>query len=123
VLVIAGYAKPAMLAALRGVYGTKSAVLFSVTKQDDAPRSWWREISKKWIVKRYKAALVGGQTHKDYLVRLGMSADAIFFGYTVVGNDYYHPNKIRSLPVPLQRSYFLAINLFVPKKTFFFLGW
>jgi len=66
VLVIAGYAKPAMLAALLwSLWNKKSAVLFSVTKQDDAPRSWWREISKKWIVKRYKAALVGGQTHKD----------------------------------------------------------
>jgi len=122
VLVIAGYAKPAMLAALLwGLWNQKPAVLFSVSKQDDAPRFWWRESIKKCILKRYKAALVGGQPQKDYLVKLGMSADAIFLGYSVVGNDFYHPTKIKSLTVPLPRSYFLAINLFVPKKNIFFL--
>ncbi len=122
ILVIAGYAKPTMLAALLwSLCNQKPAVLFSVTKQDDAPRYWWLETIKKWIVKRYKAALVGGQPHKDYLIELGMSAEAIFLGYNVVGNEFYHPSKIRSLPVPLYRSYFLAINLFVPKKNILFL--
>lgn len=122
ILVIAGYARPAMLAALLwSCWNQRPAVLFSATKQDDAPRSWWREFVKRWILKLYKAALVGGRTHKLYLVELGMSADAIFFGYSVVGNGFYHPTKIRSLPVPLHNSYFLAINLFVPKKNLFFL--
>jgi glycosyltransferase involved in cell wall biosynthesis len=122
ILVIAGYGKPAMLAALLwSLWNQKPAVLFSVTKQDDAPRFWWRETIKKWILKRYKAALVGGQAHKHYLIELGMSADAIFFGYSVVGNDYYNPTKIRALAVPLHSPYFLAINLFVPKKNLFFL--
>jgi glycosyltransferase involved in cell wall biosynthesis len=50
-----------------------------------------------------------------------MPADAIFLGYDVVGNESYHPNKIRSLPAPLPKPYFLTINRFVPKKNLLFL--
>jgi glycosyltransferase involved in cell wall biosynthesis len=121
-LVIAGYARPAMLAALLwSLWNQKPAILVSATKQDDAPRFWWSESIKRWLLKLYKAALVGGQPHKRYLIKLGMPADAIFLGYDVVGNESYHPNKIRSLPAPLPKPYFLTINRFVPKKNLLFL--
>lgn len=120
-LVIAGYARPAMLATLLwSLWNQKTAVLLSETKQDDTSRSPWFEIIKRWLLKRYKAALVGGQPQKRYLTKLGMPADAIFLGYNVVGNDFYHPTKIKSLSAPLNSSYFLAINRFVPKKIYFF---
>jgi glycosyltransferase involved in cell wall biosynthesis len=96
-------------------------ILMSESKEDDASRNWWREIIKSWIVKRYKAALVGGQCHKRYLIKLGMLTNAIFFGYDVVGNDAFHPDKIQSLPSPLEKPFFLAINRFIPKKNIFFL--
>ncbi len=122
ILVIAGYARPSMLATLLwSLWNQKPAVLLTATKQDDAPRSWWSESIKRWLLKRYKAALVGGQPQKRYLMELGMPADAIFLGYNVVGNDFYHPNKIKSLPVPIHKSYFLAVNRFVPKKNLFLL--
>ena len=122
ILVIAGYARPAMLAALLwSLCRRKPAILVSETKQDDAPRFWWSESIKRWLLKLYKAALVGGQPHKRYLIELGMPADAIFLGYDVVGNESYHPNKIRSLPAPLPKPYFLTINRFVPKKNLLFL--
>jgi glycosyltransferase involved in cell wall biosynthesis len=93
----------------------------SESKEDDAPRTWWRELIKSWLIKPYKAALVGGQAHKRYLIKLGMSTNSIFLGYDVVGNDFLQPDKIQSLPNPLKKSYFLAINRFVPKKNLLFL--
>jgi glycosyltransferase involved in cell wall biosynthesis len=99
----------------------KPAIILSDTKENDAPRSWWREKLKSWIVKQYKSALVAGQPHKRYLMKLGMPAEAIFLGYDVVGNDVFHPGKIKSLPNPLKKPYFLAINRFVPKKNLSFL--
>src|SRR5919199_813249 len=122
VLVIAGYARPAMLATLLwSLWSQKIAILLSDTKHDDAPRSWSREVIKRWLVKQYKAALVAGQPHKRYLIELDMPSEAIFLGYDVVGNESYHPNKIRNLPAPLPKPYFLAINRFVPKKNLLFL--
>jgi glycosyltransferase involved in cell wall biosynthesis len=50
-----------------------------------------------------------------------MPEDAIFVGYDVVGNDTFHPQKIRTLPVPVKRPFFLAINRFVGKKNLLFL--
>ncbi|MEO8891262.1 MAG: glycosyltransferase family 4 protein, partial [Coleofasciculaceae cyanobacterium] len=122
IIVIAGYARPAMLATLLwSIRNQKPSVLLSETKKDDAPRSWWSEMLKKWILKHYKSALVGGQPQKRYLTELGMPAEAIFLGYNVVGNESYHPKKIKSLPLPVERPYFLAINRFVPKKNLLFL--
>ena len=122
ILVIAGYGRPAMLATLLwSFWKQKATVLLSETKKDDVPRFWGRENLKKWLLKWYKAALVGGQPQRRYLMELGIPANAIFLGYNVVGNDFYHPIKIRSLPIPLHTSYFLAINRFVPKKNLLFL--
>lgn len=122
IIVIAGYARPAMLATLLWCLGNqKPSVLLSETKKDDATRSWWSEMLKKLILKHYKSALVGGQPQKRYLTELGMPAEAIFLGYNVVGNESYHPKKIKSLPLPVERPYFLAINRFVPKKNLLFL--
>lgn len=45
-----------------------------------------------------------------------MAPDSIFLGYNVVGNESFRPDKINSLPAPLQKPYFLAINRLVPKK-------
>lgn len=117
VLAITGYAEPSMIVALLWSKVNRiPAILFSPSKEDDAPRVWWRETYKHWILKGYQAALVGGKPQKHYLMKLGMAPDRIFLGYNVVGNETFHPSKIKSLPTPLQKPYFLAINRFVPKK-------
>jgi len=117
VLAIAGYTEPAMLSALIwSLYNQKPAILLSESKEDDAPRSWWREIVKCLIVKGYKSALVGGKPQKRYLVKLGMDSNSIFTGYNVVGIDDFQPDKIKSLPNSHHNPYFLAVNRFVPKK-------
>jgi glycosyltransferase involved in cell wall biosynthesis len=80
-----------------------------------------KEKIKKLIITSYQAALVGGNPHKRYLIKLGMPTDAIFLGYDVVGNDVFYPDQIKSLPSPLNKPFFLAINRFVHKKNLPFL--
>lgn len=117
VLAIAGYANPGMLAALSWIVShRKAAILISATKEDDAARQTWQEWIKRGLLTQYRAALVGGQPQKRYLLRLGMPAERIFTGYNVVGNATFHPDRIRSLPNPVGKPFFLSVNRFVPKK-------
>ncbi|MEA5570395.1 glycosyltransferase [Calothrix sp. UHCC 0171] len=117
VVAIAGYAHPGMLLALLWcMWYRKGTILFSETAENDGSRSWWKEKLKSLIVRRYHAALVGGQPHKRYTIKLGMPADAVFCGYDVVGNDIFHTDYIQALPRPLTKPFLLAINRFVPKK-------
>ncbi|MBH8576313.1 glycosyltransferase family 4 protein [Nostocaceae cyanobacterium CENA369] len=121
-IAIAGYFQPAMLFTLIWcLLHRKSAILLSETTENDVSRSWWREAIKSWIVKKYKSALVGGQPHKRYLIKLGMPPEAIFLGYDVVGNNAFSPDKIKHLPKPIEKPFFLAINRFIPKKNLSFL--
>jgi glycosyltransferase involved in cell wall biosynthesis len=92
------------------------SILLSESKEDDAIRHSLNENIKSLIVKQFDAALVGGYPHKRYLEKLGFNNSGIFIGYDVVGNEYFNPNKIRQLPRPIERSYFLAINRFILKK-------
>jgi 1,2-diacylglycerol 3-alpha-glucosyltransferase len=96
-------------------------IVMSDTQENDAPRVWWRELYKSWKLKQYRAALVAGKPHKRYLVKLGMLPDAVFHGYDVVGNDYFHPSKIRVTSNPLTKPFFLSISRFVSKKNLPFL--
>jgi len=122
VLVIAGYARPAMLTALFwSRQHRRPAILMSETAEQDFTRASIREGIKRTIVSQFSAALVGGKPHTRYLQKLGMAPEAIFSGYDVVGNERFHPDRIRSLPSPHPRSYFLSINRFLPKKNLSFL--
>jgi glycosyltransferase involved in cell wall biosynthesis len=117
VVAIAGYAHPAMLSALAWCrWRGRPAILFSESNEFDAPRDRWRERMKGLIVKGFKAALVGGRSSQQYLRKLGMPPDAIFFGYDVVDNDSFDPSRLKALPRPTEQPYFLAVNRFVPKK-------
>ena len=117
VLAISGYFNPSMLVALFWCrVRNKPAILFSETTESDFKRVWWKEKIKSIIVKQFKSALVGGQPHKRYLIKLGMPAEAIFVGYDIVGNDTFHPRNIASLARPLKKPFFLTVNRFIPKK-------
>ena len=122
VVAIAGYGRPAMLAALAwGRWHQTPTVLMSETTAQDTLRQPWKETLKRGLIRRYDAALVGGQPQKQYLANLGMPAAAIFTGYNSVGNATFAPAQIASLPRPVARRYFLAISRFVPKKNLPFL--
>lgn len=116
-LVIAGYGYLSMLSALFwSLWRQKPTIIFSESKEDDESRIWWKEAIKSFLVKRYSSALVGGHPHKRYLIKLGFPEDAIFMGYDVVDNSVFHPDKIKQLPSPIHKPYFLSINRFVAKK-------
>jgi 1,2-diacylglycerol 3-alpha-glucosyltransferase len=77
---------------------------------------WWREWIKSWRVRKFSSALVGGKSHADYLIKLGFDPKKISFGYDVVDNAAFHPDRIGGLPNPCPQSYFLSVNRFVQKK-------
>jgi len=49
----------------------------------------WKRWIKRQIVKRFDAALVGGEPHKRHFASLGIPADKIFTGYDAVDNDFF----------------------------------
>ncbi|MGB3757884.1 MAG: glycosyltransferase [Rivularia sp. (in: cyanobacteria)] len=119
VLCLLGYARPEIqqIAFILSFLPKKPAlILLSDSKRDDASRELWRELFKSQLLKLYKSALVGGKVHKHYLIELGMTDNSISMGYDVVDNEVFHPSRIKLLPSPLEKPFFLAINRFVPKK-------
>jgi 1,2-diacylglycerol 3-alpha-glucosyltransferase len=122
VLAIAGYAEKTMLSALIWcILHKKATILLSDSKKDDAPRYWWLEMFKSFLLKGYKSVLSAGKPHKRYLLDLGIQSDAIFFPYDVIGNSQFYPDTIKNLPKLIDKPYFLAINRFVPQKNILFL--
>lgn len=117
VLVVCGYGVRGMMAAIAwGVINRKRMILLSDSKEDDAPRTWWKEKLKAAIVRQFDAALVAGRPHQRYLRKLNFPMSDIFFGFDVVDNDTFSSKNISALPMPIEEKYFLAINRFVPKK-------
>jgi 1,2-diacylglycerol 3-alpha-glucosyltransferase len=122
---IPGWSDKGALAALRWCTETGTPpILMSESTALDEPRVGWREWIKGRIVDLYSTALVGGERHVDYLVRLGMPRERIFTGYDVVDNEYFAhgANEVRSKKEELRRkyglpeNYFLASARFIPKK-------
>ena len=105
-------------------------VVMSESARDDEPRTWWKEIIKRRIVKLYSAALVGGQRHVEYLVELGMPQERIFTGYDVVDNDYFaqcaieirdshlRPGYGGQAPFEIRKEYGLPENYFLASARF-----
>jgi len=96
----------------------------SDSAEHDFPRHFWKEWIKKQLVACFSAALVGGQPQRDYVWRLGISADRIFTGYDAVDNDYFasradevrqKKNKTRQ-QLGLQKPFILTIARFIAEK-------
>jgi 1,2-diacylglycerol 3-alpha-glucosyltransferase len=111
------------------------AIIMSETREADGDRVWWKEKLKSVIIQGAHGALVGGIAHRDYLVKLGIPADRIRFGYNVVDNAYFASEAARWRAVgggeavsggPLavgggeavspMPPYFLASNRFIERK-------
>jgi glycosyltransferase involved in cell wall biosynthesis len=111
------------------------AIVMSETRAADGRRVWWKEWLKSRIVRRFDGALCGGESHKRYLIKLGIPAERIAMGYNVVDNEFF--GKIRkaefgmgkvgelitegSKQIPCSATapgapYFLASNRFVERK-------
>lgn len=91
------------------------AIVMTETRAADGRRVWWKEWVKSRIVRRFDAALCGGESHKHYLVQLGMPEERIACGYNVVDNDFF---KMRSADCGSfdEAPFFLASNRFVERK-------
>lgn len=114
---IPGWSMPIARIARRWCHRNRALpVLMSETSEHDAPRNWPVEQYKRWLLRGYAAAIVGGKSHQRYLVKLGMAPGAIFGGYDVVDNDFFTLNPYKSSPNLHPCPYFLAVSRFVPKK-------
>ena len=91
------------------------AIVMSETRAVDGRRVWWKEWVKSRIVRRFDAALCGGESHKRYLVRLGMPEERIALGYNVVDNDFFK-SRTANCGTWIDSPYFLASNRFVERK-------
>jgi glycosyltransferase involved in cell wall biosynthesis len=124
-VVVPGWATPAAWAAMhwcarRGV----AMVCMSESTAWDEPRSGWKLALKRRLVRRFSSALVGGRHHVDYLTRLGLPANRVFFGYDAVDNTHFTvgADALRANPAAARRdqqlpaNYFLACARFVEKK-------
>ncbi len=118
-----GYARPESMAMLRWARRLgRPAVLMSESQAADHPRVWWKEAVKRQRVRKFSAGLVGGPSHRDYLVALGMPANRIALGYNVVDGPAFaadaaafrrDPSGRDGLP---GRPYFLAVSRFAAEK-------
>jgi glycosyltransferase involved in cell wall biosynthesis len=99
----------------------------SESKWDDEKRQWWKEQLKFWLyVRKYGAALVGGELHRDYLIKLGFPRERIFLGYDAVDNDYFDQQAEIARQDPLaarhrqpripSRPYLIAVTRFIKRK-------
>lgn len=106
-----------------GVHNNVPMIVMSESTHWDFPRRWVKEAVKKWYLKFFSAAIVGGQPHQEYIESLGVGPARISHGYDVVDNDYFRDStqqlKVRGRDVadlPTKRNFFLASARFIPKK-------
>lgn len=79
---------------------------------------WWKEWAKRFRIRSFGAALVGGRWHTDYLISLGFDRAKIFVGYDAVDNDHFSRGTIASIAggPAIPRRYFFANCRFIPRK-------
>lgn len=124
-MIINGWGFPTSLAAIR--FCRKKhipAVVMSESTPWDFTRNPLQEWVKTQIVAGYSAALVGGQSHRNYLKQLKFSEQQIFLGYDAVDNGYFFQQSRLSQDeenasrkdLQLPRPFFLASGRFIEKK-------
>lgn len=125
VIAIHGWSERVALMAMQWANRHKvPMVVMSETNQHDAVRKRVGEWIKQQIVGNFSAALVGGQSHRDYLARLGLPADRCFLGYDVIDNDYFQQEAERTRQqeakwreeLDLPNPFLLASCRFISKK-------
>lgn len=120
---INGWSVPEAMAALRWCrQRRRTAILMSETFQPSGNRI--KEWVKRLRVRKFDAAIVGGDWHQRYLCQLGFPNDRIAIGYDAVDNDFFArgADEARSDAGNLRRElrlperYFFANTRFLPRK-------
>ena len=98
-------------------------IMMNESHADTERASGFKRWIKTQIVKRFHAALVGGQPHERHFVNLGMKAESIFHGYDAIDVDYFaqEADKVRDednkrTQFNLPNRYFLSLSRMVEKK-------
>jgi len=99
-------------------------IYMSDSKADDGPRSSVKEWLKRWLVRRFDAALVAGERHRDYAESLGIPRWRSRIGFDVIDVDQFsrrasaahaaaeEVRRVRGLP----QRYVLCVSRFVARK-------
>ncbi|TCG08697.1 glycosyl transferase family 1 [Paraburkholderia steynii] len=99
-------------------------IYMSDSKADDGPRSSVKEWLKRWLVRRFDAALVAGERHRDYAESLGIPRWRSRVGFDVIDVDQFSRRaaaahataddvrRMRGLP----QRYVLCVSRFVARK-------
>lgn len=124
-LAVAGWVGPANLSALDwGRARGRPTIVLSDSKIDDRPRHPVKEWMKGFLVRQFDAALTAGGPHRDYLERLGLPRERIFFGADVVDNDYFARRAAEARAeadrhrraLGVERPFFLAVSRLIELK-------
>jgi 1,2-diacylglycerol 3-alpha-glucosyltransferase len=126
VVIIAGYKDPPMRSAAQWARrNSRGVVLLSETTEWDFKRRWWLETVKRvWIRRHVDTAVVGGESHRSYAVKLGVDPDRIWDRYDVVDNNFFSGrcDALRAqgatarIHAGLPENYFLYVGRLAPEK-------
>lgn len=118
------YTVPSLTAALWARTHRKRSVLMSETTRDDHRRVWWKELTKRLMVRAlFDWGIAGGKPHVRYLQQLGFPLQRIARFYDVVDNRFYQIEAAQARRSPalarqtgLPENYFLYVGRFAPEK-------
>jgi glycosyltransferase involved in cell wall biosynthesis len=91
-------------------------IMTTDTTRVDRTRSWWKELAKRWWIRRYFDALfLPGERSVAYFCGLGFPEARIWRKYHVADNDFYqhHMEIVRSDPESWRRNHDLPEKYFV----------
>lgn len=116
VVLISGWDATASLLSLRWCLNNNiPAILLSESQKHDFKRSFFKETIKRFLLRLFDSAFVGGINQIRYLTELGFSEKKIFPGCDLVDNYYFSVNS--QVNQHLKSKYQSKYNL--PEKFFF----
>jgi|GEM_PF-170618 len=132
IVVIWGYDHLAFWVAFAWAKLSGSGVVLAVeSHKDDKPRTFWKEMLKRFLVSRIDAALVAGSRHRAYVEELGLAPQKIFVmkGVGGVDSDLFkevvtrHRSEREALRAAfgLPHRNVLFVGRLAPEKNLFFL--
>ena len=117
VIVTVGWADAAYLELLwLGQRWGIPVVVVSDSRTIDMPRHPLKEWLKRQLLQGYSAALVAGSQSREYLLKLGFSAEAIFQPWDVVDNLQFAQLATKTLLPPPEDRPFLCVGRLIPEK-------
>jgi 1,2-diacylglycerol 3-alpha-glucosyltransferase len=111
-----GWALPGSIDCMRWCAETSTpAILMSESNREDARRSKWKESIKGRLLALCASALVGGDSHEQYLRSLGFPPNLIFRGYDAIDNHHFYrgAEAARACPDVARRKCCLPANYFL----------